>query len=369
MDNHQNTKNTITSNDIPSPKSPSIKSDNSEDSSNIVFFNSKKFLSKKRSPELIYDIKDSPQNTPIQTEQAAHKNKNKKTAKNNNIKNYKTANISGKVPCQFYVNGACKKGDKCPYSHNVEQIRKKELCKYFLSGSCTKGEKCLYSHNTKEIQCKYFQARGFCQNYDNCPFAHDRLDEKELYDFIEANLEFIKDTQRKYGRTNLDDFYKKYMLEKEGEDYLMLPDKLGKGSNNVEGKENVPLGLVLMMQSKGGYSNNYNMMGAVNGYNNCISMNNMGYNNYFYPNYMMESILPANNQLNTIHFNNIETKKDIRKSFIKKPNPETNKNTEQTKNENKSLFSDKSSPPKSQIKINPFMNPNLLENIKFDDLL
>ena len=80
---------------------------------------------------------------------------------------FESNSSKSKQICQFYINGACKKGDKCPYSHDAEQIHKKELCKFFLSGKCNKGDKCLYSHDLKEIPCKFIHGLGFCENFQN----------------------------------------------------------------------------------------------------------------------------------------------------------------------------------------------------------
>lgn len=74
-----------------------------------------------------------------------------------------------KQVCQFYVNGACHKGNECTFSHDVQQIKRiTELCKYVLTGSCNKGEECLYSHDFKSFPCKFFHAIGYCENGENC---------------------------------------------------------------------------------------------------------------------------------------------------------------------------------------------------------
>ena len=154
--------------------------------------------------------------------EAEDKNEKKKKKKE---KYYNFKSVKSKQICQFYINGACKKGDKCPYSHEAEQIHKKELCKFYLSGKCTKGEKCLYSHDLSEIPCKYYHGLGFCDNFQNCPFSHERLDQEGIKEFIINNEDFLKDTKNKYGRTNLDEFYNAYIKEKQGsEEYIMVPE-------------------------------------------------------------------------------------------------------------------------------------------------
>ena len=175
-----------------------------------------------------------------------------KEKKKEKYKNYKS--VKSKQVCQFYINGACKKGDKCPYSHDVEQIHKKELCKFYLSGKCMKGDKCLYSHDLSEIPCKYFHGLGFCENFQNCPFSHERLDQEGIKEFIINNEDFLKETKNKYGRTNLDEFYNAYIKEKEGEpeeQYIMMPEFIKKEDKEKEKEINdinkkIPLGFVVM---------------------------------------------------------------------------------------------------------------------------
>ena len=163
--------------------------------------------------------------------------KDKKEKKKEKYYNFKS--VKSKQVCQFYINGACKKGDKCPYSHDAEQIHKKELCKFYLSGKCAKGEKCLYSHDLSEIPCKYYHGLGFCENFQNCPFSHERLDQEGIKEFIISNEDFLKDTKNKYGRTNLDEFYNAYIKEKEGgnDQYIMMPEFIKQEDKDKE-KEN-----------------------------------------------------------------------------------------------------------------------------------
>ena len=179
-------------------------------------------------------------------------NEEKKEKKKKKEKYYNFKSVKPKQICQFYINGACKKGDKCPYSHDAEQIHKKELCKFFLSGKCTKGEKCLYSHDLSEIPCRFYQGLGFCENFQNCPFSHERLDQEGIKEFIISNEDFLKETKNKYGRTNLDEFYDAYIKEKEGdEQYIMLPEFIKqedkeKERENKEMKDKIPLGFFVM---------------------------------------------------------------------------------------------------------------------------
>ena len=184
--------------------------------------------------------KEEENNSEKDTHEVSKKSKKKKKSKskknNNSFKSVKSKQV-----CQFYINGACKKGDKCPYSHDAEQIHKKELCKFFLSGKCLKGDKCLYSHDLSEIPCKFYHGLGFCENFQNCPFSHERLDMEGIKEFIKANEDFLRETKNKYGRTNMDEFYNEYLKEKEGggDEFIMMPDFIKKEDEEKEKKKKI----------------------------------------------------------------------------------------------------------------------------------
>ena len=212
-----------------------------------------------------------------------------------------------------------KKGDKCPYSHDAEQIHKKELCKFYLSGKCTKGAKCLYSHDLSEIPCKYYHGLGFCDNLNNCPFSHDRLDQEGVKEFIINNEDFLKETKKKYGVTNMDEFFEEYLKEKEGkgEEYIMLPDFIKEEDKKKEKEINenkIPLGLIIMSNNnkvlneiKCFYSTqNFKLnmnMNSFNGINNNLIRNNSSFNNSNIININKGSLNNLNN-LNNLTVNN-----------------------------------------------------------------
>ena len=224
----------------------------------------------------------------IEHEETKEKKKNKKE------KYYNFKSVKSKQVCQFYINGACKKGDKCPYSHDAEQIHKKELCKFYLSGKCAKGEKCLYSHDLSEIPCKYYHGLGFCENFQNCPFSHERLDEEGIKEFIVSNEDFLKDTKNKYGRTNLDEFYNAYLKEKEGgnDQYIMMPEFIKQEDKDKEKENNeinnkIPLGFVVMCNNNKivhelkNFYNNQNMNLNINNMNMLNNLKNINRSNSF----------------------------------------------------------------------------------------
>ena len=177
----------------------------------------------------------------------------KKKTKNHNTNNSKQI-------CQFYIHGACKKGDSCPFNHNAIQIKNKELCKFFLSGNCMKGEKCLYSHNLKEIPCKFFHGRGFCEQLNNCLFSHERLmNKEEINNFIKTNENFLIETKKIFGRTNLDDFFEEYLKnnkikENNNNEIKMIPESIEneENENNINKQNNrnkIPLGIEMLLKN------------------------------------------------------------------------------------------------------------------------
>lgn len=70
--------------------------------------------------------------------------------------------------CQYWINGACHKGNDCTFSHDTNINKKTELCKYYLANTCSKGEDCNFSHDTHQFPCKFFHAIGFCEKGNDC---------------------------------------------------------------------------------------------------------------------------------------------------------------------------------------------------------
>ena len=91
-----------------------------------------------------------------------------------------------------------------------------------------------------------------CDNFQNCPFSHERLDQEGIKEFIINNEDFLKDTKNKYGRTNLDEFYNAYIKEKQGsEEYIMVPEFIKNEDKEKEKVINdmnskIPLGFVVL---------------------------------------------------------------------------------------------------------------------------
>lgn len=206
------------------------------------------------------NVKTKQEETHLQKKRRKGKNITNGNVNSSSNNNNNNSHKRSKQICQFYINGACNKGDKCKYSHECEQIHKKELCKFYLSNTCTKGDKCLYSHNLKDYPCKFYHARGFCENCENCRFSHARLNEHELMEFIKQNEDFLMETKKKYGQTNMDEFFDEYLKNKmeviNGQEIKMIPNELkdlpsynntsANNVSNVNGKGNVPLGVLLI---------------------------------------------------------------------------------------------------------------------------
>ena len=343
--------------------------------------------------------------------------KDKKEKKKEKYYNFKS--VKSKQVCQFYINGACKKGDKCPYSHDAEQIHKKELCKFYLSGKCAKGEKCLYSHDLSEIPCKYYHGLGFCENFQNCPFSHERLDQEGIKEFIISNEDFLKDTKNKYGRTNLDEFYNAYIKEKEGgnDQYIMMPEFIKQEDKDKEKENNeinnkIPLGFVVMMNNnkivnelKSFYNNqnmnlNMNIMNNIKNINRSNSFTNNNDNIDQVSKIINEIKNSKKEKLNNMNDNNKNNKETLinknniisnttnkEKSNLKSEFNFSKENKDNLqKNENQKVFNikdkinngnfleDKNDKPKDDkkvinpVEINPFLNPMLIGSDTINNL-
>ncbi|XP_047475501.1 probable E3 ubiquitin-protein ligase makorin-1 isoform X1 [Penaeus chinensis] len=53
---------------------------------------------------------------------------------------------SQNVLCRYFINGACREGERCRYSHNRDAARPSMVCRYYLRGTCVYGQQCRYDH-------------------------------------------------------------------------------------------------------------------------------------------------------------------------------------------------------------------------------
>lgn len=52
---------------------------------------------------------------------------------------------SNRLLCKFYARGACRKGDHCEFSHDLNNTSNK-LCTFYQRGVCSYGSRCRYDH-------------------------------------------------------------------------------------------------------------------------------------------------------------------------------------------------------------------------------
>lgn len=98
-----------------------------------------------------------------------------------------------KVPCRYWMEGKCSKGDTCTYSHanrpnkTAEEAKSQEVCRFHIAGTCLKGDACLFSHDLSRVPCKFYHLRGDCAAGDQCRFSHAPISDAERHAlFMEA---------------------------------------------------------------------------------------------------------------------------------------------------------------------------------------
>ncbi len=93
-----------------------------------------------------------------------------------------------KVPCKFFMEGRCTKGDRCTFSHALrphrtpEEARTGEPCRFEIAGRCLKGTECLFSHDMSRVPCRFLHVRGECPSLRSglaCRFSHAPISEAE----------------------------------------------------------------------------------------------------------------------------------------------------------------------------------------------
>lgn len=59
--------------------------------------------------------------------------------------NNSTATRSERELCKYFMNGVCRFGNNCFYSHD-RSSRPSTVCRYYLIGTCSYGDRCFYDH-------------------------------------------------------------------------------------------------------------------------------------------------------------------------------------------------------------------------------
>lgn len=141
-----------------------------------------------------------------------------------NFSNFKDREDDKKTIDQTNHGNSSYQGNKIRHNYKSDQ-----LCKFFITGSCHKGNSCHFSHDLKKFPCKYYHALGYCDKANFCPFSHFRLlTEKDIFNFIEANIDFLNELNMKIGWNNMDEFYRKYLQLNKPTPSTTVPEDLYK---------------------------------------------------------------------------------------------------------------------------------------------
>lgn len=144
------------------------------------------------------------------------------------------------------MEGRCKYGDECPFSHNIVQQKKLEACKFYMGGYCQKGPNCVYLHN--EFPCKFFHTGQRCYSGEACKFSHDVLTQDQRMALERAlekeNKDSVLRIQRNGGfdrQQNMDEFGEGHPHngpEREGKVFLDNQSRELSGQNPEDAQNN-----------------------------------------------------------------------------------------------------------------------------------
>lgn len=123
--------------------------------------------------------------------------------------------LEGRVPCKYWMEGKCSKGDQCTFNHQLTpnrtaadvrldhhrllslptpallsladasptqtlwEVLTTGVCRFRMgrTGICSKGDSCLYSHDLASIPCRFWHAWGRCAAGRECRFSHEPVEE------------------------------------------------------------------------------------------------------------------------------------------------------------------------------------------------
>ncbi|NXU54379.1 MKRN2 ligase, partial [Turnix velox] len=54
--------------------------------------------------------------------------------------------ITTSVSPRYYLQGVCREGSKCPFSHDLSTSKSSTICRYYQKGQCAYGARCRYDH-------------------------------------------------------------------------------------------------------------------------------------------------------------------------------------------------------------------------------
>ncbi|KAL7095981.1 hypothetical protein ACP275_10G056900 [Erythranthe tilingii] len=85
-----------------------------------------------------------------------------------------------KIPyCCYYIQGRCRKGEKCNFSHDTVPLTKSTPCKYLAHGFCMKGDDCPFDHELSKYPCVKHASNYPCPRLPKCLFSHEIVKQLE----------------------------------------------------------------------------------------------------------------------------------------------------------------------------------------------
>ncbi|XP_065819902.1 uncharacterized protein [Labrus bergylta] len=113
--------------------------------------------------------------------------------------------VDGRLLCKHFLLGKCIKDGDCQLEH-IQGYNDlfKEACKFYIQGACFKGESCPYMH--KSFPCKFFHRRGKCLQGEDCKFSHEPLSDltKRLLDEALKREQELYELAKKAERESLE---------------------------------------------------------------------------------------------------------------------------------------------------------------------
>ncbi|XP_015231271.1 PREDICTED: uncharacterized protein LOC107085466 isoform X1 [Cyprinodon variegatus] len=136
--------------------------------------------------------------------------------------------FDGRLLCRHFLFERCIKEDQCQLEHATCNDIIKEACKFYIQGACLKGEKCPYMH--KSFPCKFFHSTR-CFQEGNCKFSHDPLTDitKKLLDEVWKKEECLKELAKNNEKESSEQMPKteetKPAEENKNPDFLTQPHR------------------------------------------------------------------------------------------------------------------------------------------------